>query len=117
MGCNNKIKNTCGTKSFATCVEYQGTVSENTTLEDIGCVDVQEVIEDLYAIVDIIKEEIDMSEVTSDCYTLPEPKTVKSLIEAILARLCAQQVQIDDLIEQVNTQAEEILALQENNCN
>ena len=116
MGCNNKIKLTCGTKNFSTCIDYQGTVSANTTLDETECLDVQEVIEDLYAMVDIVKEEIDLSEVTSQCDTLPIDRTVASMIQFLVDTICTQEEKINELVSQVNIQAAEILALQENTC-
>lgn len=114
--CENKLKLSCPPDSpFANCVRTEVVIPEFSTLQN-SCNSVQEVEEDMYTLIGEIKEEIDMSEVTSTCYTLPIEKTVKSLIEAILARLCAQQQEIEDLTTQVATQAEEILALQENNC-
>jgi len=115
--CNNKIKHTCGTKNFATCIEYQGIVSDNTTLIQTSCLDAEDVIEDLYAIVDIVKEEINLSSITSDCDTLPTTKTVLTLIGYLVNNVCIQKAQIDALITQNATQAAEILALQENICN
>lgn len=116
MNCNDKIKHTCGTKNFATCIEYQGDVSENTTLSQVSCLDVQDVVEDLYAITDIIKDELNLTALTSECQTLPTVKTVSTLIDFLLEGYCTQKTQIDALIIENATQALAITALQESNC-
>ena len=100
MNCNDKIKHTCGTKNYATCIEYQGTVSDNTTLTQTSCLDVEDVAEDLYAMIDIIKSELNLTSLTSECQTLPTIKTVFTLIDFLLEGYCTQKTQIDALIAQ-----------------
>ena len=116
MSCTNKIKNTCGTKNYATCIEYQGTVSDNTTLTQTSCLDIENIAEDLYAMIDIVKSELNLTALTSDCQTLPTTKTVSTLVDFLLEGYCTQKTQIDALIEQNVTQAEQIDALQNSVC-
>lgn len=116
MGCSDKIKQTCGTKNFALYIEYQGIVSDNTTLDESECLNVQEVLEDLYSIADIIKEEINVTGVTSECETLPVEKIVKTLVQFLLERDCAQQEQINTLMEQIVTMQAQIADLQGSVC-
>lgn len=117
MGCNNKIKQTCGTKNFATCIDYQGTVSENTTLNETECLGVQEVIEDLYTMVDIVKEEIDFSSLENNCITFTSPKTPLSVITQMYNKICELEAIVVAQGEVVATHTEQIEALQENVCN
>jgi hypothetical protein len=106
MGCNNKVKYTCGnTINYATCIEFQGVISENTLLENAECADVQEVIEDTYKMIDVIKEEIDVTTLENTCITFTEPKTPKSVIEQLYAKIC-------DLEELIITQGELITTMQ-----
>lgn len=74
MNCTDKIKHTCGTKNYATCIEYQGTVSDNTTLTQTSCLDIENIAEDLYAMIDIVKSELNLTALTSECQTLPTTK-------------------------------------------
>jgi hypothetical protein len=113
MTCYKKNKHACGTKNYATCIEYQGTLPEFSVLED--CVDLEETTEELYTLIGEIKEEIYVTAVTS-CETLPVEKTVKTLIQFLLDRDCAQQEQIDSLLETIATMQEQITDLQEGTC-
>lgn len=116
MGCYDKNRHRCGGKQYAICTKFEASIPEFTTLEDPLCASIEDVGIDLYALVGGIKEEIDLSEVTSDCQTLPTPIDVKTYIQFLLDRDCAQQLQIDALIAQNIIFAEQILALQQNIC-
>lgn len=117
MACNNKNKFTCGEpKIYAECVEYQGTVSVNSALANVGCLSVQEVDQDQYVMIDAIKAEIDLSGLVDDCIILTPPKKVKTVIAQILQKLCALE---DTVIAQqatITTQAAQIAALQIRPC-
>lgn len=114
--CHDKIKLKCGTKNFAPCVEYQSYVSPKTKLTQTTCLSLEDTTKDLYELIDEIKTEIDLSLITATCGTLPTLKNVKTLIQYLINRDCAQQVQIDALIAQNLTQASQILDLQANVC-
>lgn len=63
---DKKVKDTCGTKSYATCVFYEGDVSENSSLVDETCVVVEEVIEDIYSLLGEIDTSTDVSDFGED---------------------------------------------------
>ena len=115
MSCD-KIKHKCGKEVFAVCTKYQGTVSENSELFEEECLDVQEVIEDLYTMIDDIKEEIDMSELDNECLTIAENSKVKDVIQLLITTICQQQEQIQSQQELIETIQGQITDLQENNC-
>lgn len=50
MGCSNeKITNLCGEKTFASCTEYEGTVSNNSSLDPVNdCLSLEETTQDIY---------------------------------------------------------------------
>ncbi len=115
MSCQDKIKNRCK-KVYAKCVAYESTVPEWSGLVDEECLDIEQVVDDLYEIVGEIKEEIDVSEVTSECQTVPTTKTVKAFIQFLLDRDCAQQELIDTMQETITQMQADISDLQENIC-
>ena len=108
-----KNKHACGTKSYATCIEYQGNLPEFSLLED--CVDLEETTEELYTLIGDIKEEIDVTTVTS-CETLPAEKTVKTLIQFLLDRDCVQQELIEEMQATIVSMQLAITALEANIC-
>ena len=116
MACNeNRISNTCGKKTQAVCVEYQGELSENTLITD-QCVNVEEVIEDIITLVDGIKEEIDLSGLTGGCLTLPSDLKTNTLFQFLITTICAMQEQITALEELTATQQEQIEEIIDGNC-
>lgn len=104
--CHGKNKHKCiGSETYAACQKYQGTVSEDSALFEETCLSTEEVIEDVYSMIDTINQEIDMSTLANTCITFTEPKTVLSVISQMYTKLCA----LEDLVE---TQAETILTMQ-----
>lgn len=114
--CEDKIKLSCPPNSpYANCVRSEATIPEFSTLGD-GCFSVQEIENDVYTLLGDIKNEINLSSLTSDCQTLPTTKTVVNLIQFLLDGYCTQKTQIEALVTQNTSQAAEILALQSNIC-
>lgn len=114
--CEDKIRLSCPPNSpFANCVKTEVTPPTFSTLTTT-CNSVQEIEVDMYALIGGIKLEIDLSAITTTCGTLPVLKNVKTLIQYLVSRDCAQQVQIDALIAQNATQASQIANLQPNVC-
>ncbi len=115
MSCD-KIKHKCGKEVFAVCTKYQGDISENSELFEEECLDVQQVIEDLYTMIDDIKEEIDLTDLDNECLTLPSTPTTKNVIQLLITTICQQQEQIQSQQELIETIQGQITDLQENNC-
>jgi len=66
--CINKVKNTCGSnKVYAVCTYYEGSVPEWSTLVDEDCRVVEETTQELYNEVTTLKEQTDLSDITSPC--------------------------------------------------
>ncbi len=116
MGYYDKNRHRCGIKQYSVCTVFEAEIPEFTTLEDSSCVSVEDVGIDLYALVGGIKEEIDLSEVTSECQTLPTPVDVKTYIQFLLDRDCAQQAQIDALLIRIALLEDRVTVLEETPC-
>ena len=114
MTCYKKNKHACGTINYDTCIKVEATLPEFSLLED--CISLDEVIEEVYAFIGEIKEEIDVTGVTSSCETLPTEKTVKTLIQFLLDRDCAQQELIETMQATIVSMQSAITALQANIC-
>ena len=68
MGCGcNSINNTCGETHYATCTHYEGAVPAFTTLAASECYTVEEILADIYLIEAGIKDEIDLTDLLSNC--------------------------------------------------
>ena len=113
MSCQDKIKQRC-TKISSECVNYDRELPDFSELTD--CITIAETTEELYTLVGEIKEELDLTGLTYDCGTLPIDRSVKSLIQFLLDRDCAQQEQIDNMQTTIDSMQQQIEDLETNNC-
>lgn len=111
--CNDKLKQRC-TKTEANCTRYRRELPSFSELTD--CVTIEETTEELYNLVGEIKEETDLTGLTYDCGTLPENKSIKSLIQFLLDRDCAQQEAIETMQTTIDTMQQQIEDLETNTC-
>jgi hypothetical protein len=115
MECGDKIKNRCK-KVYAKCVAYESEVPSFSELTGESCLDIEQVADDLYETVGTIKEEIDLTDLTNNCLTLPGTPTVKNVIQLLINTICAQQTTIQGLQSTLTTVNQQISDLQENIC-
>lgn len=89
MGCQDKIRATCGKKTQAKCTKYEGTLSNKSTLEACDCLDVEEVIEDINQQLDSIDESLDLSSLEDvECMEYGENPTISSVLQAHAEKIC-----------------------------
>jgi len=116
MSCKDKIKYTCsGNKVYAVCTEYQGTIPIFSYLT-LGCLDVEEVLEDTYHILSDIKNDIDVTSMTNDCITFTTPKTVKSVIEQMYDKICELKAKNDAQDIVIAALTTRVTNIENNNC-
>lgn len=82
MSCNHKVKNTCGERLFATCVYYEQMVPAISELAQEDCYTVEEIIADIYGILE--KQEVDLTALGQACITYPLTDGEIKLADAIL---------------------------------
>jgi len=114
MACNDKVGQRCK-KVFGACVSYEKELPAFSEIEN-DCPSIEEVAEDLYNIIGEMKEEIDLSSLTEECITLPTERTVLTVMQTLIDKICAQEEVIETLTENLATANAAILALQENLC-
>jgi hypothetical protein len=91
----NKVKHTCGSiKGFATCIKYEKEVPQFSELFGNDCKDLEQVVEDLYNIVNKIKQDTDVTGLLNSCITFTTPKINNSVIEQMYIKICEMQAQI-----------------------
>lgn len=111
-----KPKNTCS-KSYATCVQYQGTIPEYSELDQEDCLDVEQVIEDIYSEITTLKEDSDLENLRDGCITYASGEIkVNTALENIQTFICSQQTVITALTERVSILEVQVQQLQENQC-
>ena len=99
--CNNSVKQTCGSTTYATCVSYESELPEFSELGD--CVDLEQTTAELYELVGTIKEETDLSELGNSCldYLLDDNDKiiVKNVLLKFEEKICELQDRILELEE------------------
>lgn len=115
--CGNRVKHTCGgVQTFAVCTKYEGSLSGHSKLNEGGCFDVQEVIEDIYSITEDIYSEIDVSSITNDCIIFTEPKTIVSVTKQLYDKLCSLEQIVTNQAGLITTLQGQVAELQQNPC-
>jgi hypothetical protein len=82
----NEHKTSCGDNTFnARCTRYNGEIPTWSELHDQDCNSLEDVVEDLYGEISDIKEQINFSDLTSECLDLEQDgeTTPKSVAEAL----------------------------------
>ena len=46
--CNQKIKHTCGSKNYATCIDYESEVNSESSLVETECKNLEQTTQDIY---------------------------------------------------------------------
>ena len=98
MNCHNKIKHTCSSTNYATCISYETELPPFSELED--CVDLDQTTTELYSLVGEIKEETDLSELGNKCLTYLTDENDKIVVKNVLLKF---EEKICELEEKVNT--------------
>ena len=84
MNCHNKIKHTCSSTNYATCISYETELPPFSELED--CVDLDQTTTELYSLVGEIKEETDLSELGKKCLTYFTDENDKIVVKNVLLK-------------------------------
>ena len=110
MSCINKVKNTCGSnQNYAICTKYEGTVPDWSELVDEDCIVLEETTQELYDEVTKLKEQTDLSDLTSSCDNFvltddadlgfPTVKTFATDVTSALATLLCPEANSDEATE------------------
>jgi len=115
MACTGKTKLTCnGAKQFAKCLYYEGVLGATSELDD--CATIEETTEELYGMVGLINEKLDLSGLSEDCISYPTQRTLLNVIQAQQDFICSQNTIITTIQGQITTLQSQVTTLT-NNCN
>lgn len=95
--CHNKIKNTCGNTTYATCVKYETTLPEFSKI--ISCPTIEETTEELYRELEEYKDENDLSLLGERCLTYTKKNNrniVKNILLEYEKQICTLKQEIED---------------------
>lgn len=115
MSCEDKIKMRCK-KSPASCINYEAEIPEFSSIFGDECTSIEEVAEDQYFLIGEIKSEIDLTNLDEGCLELPTDNNTKKMFQYLIDTICGQAQQIQALLSVQETQAQQITALQNQQC-
>lgn len=111
--CKDKIAPRCK-KVPANCVHYEGEIPEFSTLAQDDCNSIQNTTEDIYGILQQIKDDSDLSDVNSDCFEQLQNPKIKTLVQRIMDKICAMDELLSEQTDIIGQMQQEITELQEN---
>lgn len=116
MGCNGaSIKNTCGTKQYATCVYYEKEVPAFSSITD-SCITLEDTTLDIYNILGDIKDELNLSGLVGSCLTYPTQPSLLQVLTVHQTEICELKELLATQNQTIATMQQQIIDLQNNNC-
>jgi len=94
--CKNKLKFTCEKTTPADCIEFEGDVNTNSSLDSEACKSIEETTQDIYAQL----EDINLSELGQNClnYTTEDGRIkVKIVLLKYEEEICQLKTEIEEL--------------------
>lgn len=97
----NKIEDTCGTKTFATCIDYESETNEVSPLKDDCAISVEEALNDIYTQL----EEINLSELGEKCLEYVETEEGRIIVKNALLKFEEEICNLKDKVEELESTA------------
>lgn len=94
--CNNKISHTCGTRTLASCADFEGTVNIDSEFGENDCISVEDALGDIYNQLD----NLDLSSLGELClsYTTVGGKNiVKNVLLKFEEKICELEGKVQEL--------------------
>lgn len=91
MGCESKIKHTCGTKVMANCTFYESEVPDLSGLTNDDCLTIEETTSDIYNYLETLENSLDITGLGSECLEYDEVDgevTIGSVLQQFEKELC-----------------------------
>ena len=81
MNCHNKIKHTCSSTNYATCIQTEGEVNTDSELFEVECTNLQENLDDIYNQL----ENLDLSALGELCLSYVQENN-KNIVKNVLLK-------------------------------
>jgi hypothetical protein len=95
----NKVKNTC-VSGEAACINYEGTVNTQSSLDSEDCWTIEETTQDVYNQL----EEINLSALGNDCLNYVETTAGKTIVKNVLLKFEEEICNLKTEVETLNTE-------------
>src|SRR6478736_8701843 len=101
MKCNSKVKHTCGETNYSVCVSFEGEPNTQSELHGEGCLDQEQVTQDIYNQIEDILNESNLEGLGNCVWITYEKEDGKNILKNVLKayedKICELQARIQDL--------------------
>ena len=94
MNCHNKIKHTCSSTNYATCIHYESSVNTDSQYDENDCLSIEETTQDIYNQL----ENLDLSALGELCLSYVQENN-KNIVKNVFLKF---EEKICELSEKVN---------------
>lgn len=116
MNCKNKIKHTCaGSTTFAMCTNFEGEVNSKSEYTNDECLSVEETTQDQYNQLEGIWNQIDLSELSSNCLDYITDEDDKIVVKNVLLKFEEKICELEEKVTALETIA--VCDLNISSCN
>ena len=98
MNCHNRLKHTCGSTNYSTCVHYEGSVNTNSELVNETCLDLEQTTQDIYNQL----ENLDLSALGELCLTYVQEDN-KNIVKNVLLKFEEEICELEQKINLLET--------------
>ncbi len=81
MNCHNKIKHTCSSTNYATCIHYESSVNTDSQYDENDCLSIEETTQDIYNQL----ENLDLSALGELCLSYVQENN-KNIVKNVLLK-------------------------------
>lgn len=96
MNCHNRLKHTCGSTNYATCIQYESSVNTDSELVNETCLDLEQTTQDIYNQL----ENLDLSALGELCLsytTISGKNIVKNVLLKFEEKICELENRVEEL--------------------
>ena len=98
MNCHNKIKHTCSSTNYATCIQTEGEVNTDSELFEVECTNLQENLDDIYNQL----ENLDLSALGELCLSYVQENN-KNIVKNVLLKFEEKICELENRVEELET--------------
>ena len=98
MNCHNKIKHTCSSTNYSTCIQTEGEVNTDSELFEVECMNLQENLDDIYNQLG----NLDLSALGELCLSYVQENN-KNIVKNVLLKFEEKICELENRVEELET--------------
>ena len=98
MNCHNRLKHTCSSVNYATCIHYESSVNTDSEYDENDCLSIEETTQDIYNQL----ENLDLSALGELCLTYVQENN-KNIVKNVLLKFEEKICELENRVEELET--------------